>query len=77
MQNLQKILSSRIKERSTLLKISLKSLLETCGMNRNFIYDLEHKGSFPSCDKLLKIATTLNCSVDYLLGRTDNPNINK
>ena len=27
----------------------------------------------PSADKVVKIADYLNCSVDYLLGRTDNP----
>lgn len=27
----------------------------------------------PSCDKISKVANYLDCSVDYLLGRTDNP----
>lgn len=69
MQNL--ILSSRIKKQCKEKKISLKTLLEHCNMNRNTIYDLEKKGSFPSGDKLLKIADYLDCSIDYLLGRTD------
>ena len=28
-------------------------------------------------DSLARIADYLNCSVDYLLGRTDNPEINR
>ena len=30
-------------------------------------------GSFPNGESLLKLAEALDCSVDYLLGRTDNP----
>lgn len=58
-------------------KLAVKVLLEECKINRNFIYDLEHKNSAPSSDKLERIADYLDCSVDYLLGRTDNPKINK
>ena len=29
----------------------------------------------PSADKVIKIADYLDCSVDYLLGRTDNPDM--
>lgn len=32
-------------------------------------------GSMPSGEKLLLLADYFNCSTDYLLGRTDNPNI--
>ena len=31
----------------------------------------------PSCDKISKVANYLDCSVDYLLGRTDNPEAHK
>ncbi|MCI8388122.1 MAG: helix-turn-helix transcriptional regulator [Clostridiales bacterium] len=33
-------------------------------------------GTLPNGETLIKIADYLNCSVDYLLGRTDNPKIN-
>ena len=32
---------------------------------------------FPTINNLVKIADYLDCSVDYLLCRTDNPEINK
>lgn len=35
------------------------------------------QGTIPSGDTLLKIATYFDCSVDYLLGRTDNPAAHK
>ena len=34
-------------------------------------------GTVPTGDILSKIADYLDCSVDYLLGRTDNPKVNK
>lgn len=58
-------------------KLTVKSLLENCKINRNFMYDLEKKAQAPSADKLEAIADYLDCSVDYLLGRTDNPNSHK
>lgn len=35
------------------------------------------KGTIPSGEMLIKLADYLDCSVDYLLGRTDKPEINK
>ena len=34
-------------------------------------------GSIPNGEALTKIADYLDCSVDYLLGRTDNPEVNR
>ena len=34
-------------------------------------------GKTPTGDALLKIANHFDCSVDYLLGRTDNPEFNR
>ena len=34
-------------------------------------------GSIPNGEALARIADELNSSVDYLLGRTDNPEVNK
>lgn len=34
-------------------------------------------GGVPNGETLTKIANYLDCSVDYLLGRTDNPNSHK
>ena len=37
----------------------------------------EKPSSRVSSEFLVAIADYLDCSVDYLLGRTDNPNVNK
>ena len=73
MNNIQTahIIKSLCKERG----LTIKSLLEQCGIGRSFMYDLEKKNTSPSVDKLEKIADHLNCSVDYLLGRVKTPEV--
>lgn len=70
-------LSNKIKTLCKAKKISIQSLLEQCNINRNFIYDLEKNGQIPSFDKIIRIADCLDVSIDFLAGRTTNPNINK
>jgi len=41
------------------------------------MYDMERRDWTPSAEVLEKIADYLDCSVDYLLGRTDKPEVNK
>lgn len=69
--------SQRIKTLCKEKKVTIKALLEATNINRNFIYDLEKGGQIPSADKFERIADYLGCSVDYLLGRTDNPEVNR
>jgi len=45
-------------------------MLSECGLGANTMANL--KTSMPKADSLAKIADFLGCSVDYLLGRTDN-----
>ena len=74
---LNKILSDRIKTTCKKRNVAVKKALSCCELNRNFIYDLEKGGSFPSYDKISRLADYLDCSVDYLLGRTDVPEVNR
>lgn len=57
--------------------VTISKLLENCKIRKSLIYDLEKRDYTPSAAILEQIADYLNCSVDYLLGRTDNPEINK
>ena len=54
-----------------------KTMLDACGLSKNAISSMLSRGSMLKADNLAKIADYLDCSVDYLLGRTDNPEINK
>lgn len=71
-QQSSNIIKQRCKERN----ISITQLLSGCGLTKSFIYDLEQRKTCPSADKFERIADYLDCSVDYLLGRTDVPEVN-
>lgn len=69
-------IANRIKMRAKEQKVTIKSLLSACEMNINAISEFS-KGKQLSCISLARIADYLDCSVDYLLGRTDNPEVNR
>ena len=71
------VISDKIKSQAKAKGISLKALFEATELGRNFIASSLTAGSMPKADNLAKIADHLDCSVDYLLGRTDNPEINR
>lgn len=51
-------------------------MLEELDLGSNTMSHMRHGRAIAS-DSLAKIADYLDCSVDYLLGRTDNPEVNK
>lgn len=69
-------IANRIKLQAKLKKTTVKDLLSACELNINALSEFA-KGKQLSCISLAKIADYLDCSVDYLLGRTDNPEVNK
>ncbi len=73
MNNPQQI-AFQIKQSAKEKNITVKQLLESCGLNINTISELS-KGKQISYVNFAKIADYLAVSVDYLLGRTDNPMI--
>lgn len=56
--------------------VSLKAMLEELGLGSNTMSHMRH-GKMPAADTLARIADFLGCSVDYLLGRTENPEVNR
>ena len=54
----------------------MRTLLHDCGLGINAVSQLAN-GSVMSYISLALIADRLDCSVDYLLGRTENPAINR
>ena len=73
MQNIQ--IAYNIKKLCKDKGISITELQKQCGLSKSFIYDLEKRAASPSCLKISNVADYLECSVDYLLGRTNMPNI--
>jgi len=74
MKNTQ-IVAERIKIQAKRKGISVKKMLETCELGVNTVTKMANGTDIVS-QNLLKIAECLDCSVDYLLGRTDNPEEN-
>lgn len=74
MYNSSKV-AERIKATAKTKGVSVKEVLENSGLGFNTMSNM--KTSMPKADNIAKIADYLDCSVDYLLGRTDNPEVNK
>ena len=74
MYNSQEV-TKRIKIVAKEKSITLKEMLSTLGLGINALQNVSDKGiaSF----SLAKIADYLDCSVDYLLGRTTDPESHK
>ena len=75
MYNSQEI-ANKIKMTAKSKGIALKNLLSDCNLGINLISHLA-KGQAITYINLARIADYLDCSVDYLLGRTDNPDAHK
>jgi len=54
---------------------SRNKLLQACGV-KHYVDNL-NLGKLPTAATIEKIADYLNISLDYLAGRTDNPEINR
>ena len=70
------IIAENIKQVAKSSNIQLKIMLKELQLNKNTLSSM-YNGSMIKSDSLAKIADYLDCSVDYLLGRTDNPEVNK
>lgn len=75
MYNSQEI-AERIKLRAKQLNISVNELLVSCRLGKNTISKMSN-GADILTQNFAKIADYLDCSVDYLLGRTDVVEVNK
>ena len=75
MDNLQVAL--KIKDMCKQRSITITELLNQCEIRKSLIYDMEKRDKTPSAEIMESIADYLDCSVDYLLGRTDNPEVNR
>ena len=69
-------IADRIKSRLKSRQILMRDMLADLDMGINAISEFA-KGKQMSCITLARIADYLDCSTDYLLGRTDNPEVNR
>lgn len=57
------------------LKLSMKKISEETGIPATVLSDWKRRNSNPTAYNLIILADYLDCSVDYLIGRTDIPNM--
>ena len=67
-------LASTIKEIAKTKKVTIRKMLSDCELSINTLSSMKSGGYFPRLEALTKIADYLDCSVDYLLGRTETVN---
>ncbi len=58
------------------LRMTLDELADKIGVERRSIYTWQRNGRFPAI-VLAKMADLFDCSIDYLLGRTENRKVNR
>lgn len=75
MHNMQQI-AQAVKKEAKRKNIPLNVLLPSCNLNINAISDFA-KGQEMSVISFARIASELDCSIDFLLGRTENPEAHK
>lgn len=69
-------LVSNIKKQAKSKNVLIRDMLSDCGLNVNSLSQISDKKGLSSFS-LAKIADYLDCSVDYLLGRTDKIDVNR
>ena len=69
---LQKVISDCCERKG----VSARTAFVESGVGRSF-YDNINKGSVPSVDKLQALAVYFGVSLDYLVGNTDVPEVNR
>lgn len=76
MHNSQEV-ATIIKQTTKIKNISIGKMLSDCGLSKNTLSSMQSGGYLPRIETIVRIADYLDCSLDYLLGRTDNPEVNK
>lgn len=71
-ERLQKVISDCCERKG----VSARTAFIESGVGRSF-YDNINKGSVPSVDKLQALAVYFGVSLDYLVGNTDVPEVNR
>nr|WP_302143560.1 helix-turn-helix transcriptional regulator [uncultured Schaedlerella sp.] len=76
MHNSQEV-ATTIKSLAKSKKIAIGKMLSDCDISKNTLSSMQSGGYLPRVENIVRMADYLGCSVDFLLGRTDNPEINK
>lgn len=70
-------LATRLIELKEKNKVLQKDIAKSVGLSLRSYQRYEYGERNPTSDILIKLADYFDVSIDYLVGRTDNPKINK
>lgn len=73
----EKIFAERVKMLRKQKNIKQSELGKIVGLSSNAISDIERGYRLTTIEKLVAIADYFDVSIDYLVGRTNNPKINR
>ncbi|MEE0944918.1 MAG: helix-turn-helix transcriptional regulator [Clostridia bacterium] len=76
MHNSQEV-ANAIKDLLKSKNITAGKMLSDCNLSVNTLSSMQSGGYYPRLEAIAKIADYLDCSVDYLLGRTDVVEVNR
>jgi len=69
--------STRIKELRISKGLTMEQLAKDIGSTRATISNFENEQKKPSLDMVIKLADYFQTSIDYLVGRTDDPTFHR
>jgi transcriptional regulator with XRE-family HTH domain len=69
----KKIFSDRFRELRKSGNVTMVDIAEALGLRKQSIHQWDSQKTIPTADKLLELADYFNVSLDYLVGRSDNP----
>ena len=75
--SLIEVFSKRVKMLRKKNNIKQSELGKIIGLSDNAISDIERGYRLTTMEKLVALADYFEVSIDYLVGRTDNPRINR
>jgi len=67
----------RLKKLRQSKNVSQIAVSQSTGISNRYYQELEYGEKEPTMSKLVALANFFNVSIDYLVGRTDNPEINR
>lgn len=71
------IFSARLKLLRETNKLTIVDIATKLGIAKQSVHTWETMKTIPSADKLFDLAEMLDVSIDYLVGRTDKPFVDK
>lgn len=71
---MENILGKRLKERRLEKELTLEQVGELVGVKKPAVSKWESGANSPKPETLKKLCDILDCTTDYLTGRTDSPN---